>query len=70
MTFGDEVELIAELCPDGVEYVKLGDVIKLEKGKQLNKEFLTEQGKYPAYNGGVTHQALLINIIMMKIKLL
>ena len=48
-------ELIAELCPDGVEYVKLGDVIKLEKGKQLNKEFLTEQGKYPAYNGGVTH---------------
>jgi len=48
-------ELIAELCLDGVEYVKLGDVIKLEKGKQLNKEFLTEQGKYPAYNGGVTH---------------
>jgi len=28
LTFGDEVELIAELCPDGVEYIPLGEVLK------------------------------------------
>lgn len=32
----------------------LGEVAKLEKGKQLNKEALTSEGIYPAYNGGVT----------------
>jgi hypothetical protein len=28
LTFGDEVELIAELCPDGVEYVELNEVLE------------------------------------------
>ena len=37
-----------------VEWVPLGDVIELEKGKQLNKELLTENGAYPAYNGGIS----------------
>lgn len=36
--------LIQELCPDGVEFKKLGEVIKLQKGKQLNKELLSESG--------------------------
>lgn len=26
-------ELIQELCPDGVEYRRLGQICKLEKGK-------------------------------------
>ena len=38
-----------------VEYKPLGELIKLEKGKQLNKEFLTETGLYPAYNGGISY---------------
>lgn len=38
-----------------VEWKELGDVIRLEKGRQLNKELLCENGPYPAYNGGVTH---------------
>lgn len=38
-----------------VEWKELGEVIKLKKGKQLNKEHLTESGLYPAYNGGVTY---------------
>jgi type I restriction enzyme S subunit len=33
----------------------LGEVIDLEKGKQLNKELLSKEGKYPAYNGGITY---------------
>lgn len=38
-----------------VEWKPLGEVITLEKGKQLNKILLTESGKYPAYNGGITY---------------
>ena len=37
-----------------VERRSLGEVIKLEKGKQLNKEQLSEDGFYPAYNGGIS----------------
>ena len=37
-----------------VEWKVLGEVIKLEKGKQLNKELLSEDGLYPAYNGGIS----------------
>lgn len=48
-------KLITELCPNGVEYFDLGGVIKLEKGRQLNRELLTEDGLYPAYNGGVSY---------------
>ncbi len=35
--------------------ISLGEVITLEKGKQLNKSLLTESEEYPAYNGGVTY---------------
>ena len=38
-----------------VEWKRLGEVIKLEKGKQLNKELLSESGLYPAYNGGISY---------------
>lgn len=48
-------KMIAELCPEGVEFRALGTVIRLEKGKQLNKELLSDDGVYPAYNGGVSY---------------
>lgn len=38
-----------------VEWKALGEVINLEKGRQLNKELLTENGLYPAYNGGISN---------------
>lgn len=47
-------KMIQEMCPDGVEWKKLGEICEIKKGKQLNKELLTEFGKYPAYNGGKT----------------
>ena len=49
MTFIEQL-----LNGENVEWKKLGEVITIEKGKQLNKSLLTESGEYPAYNGGVT----------------
>jgi len=46
-------ELIAQLCPNGVEYVKLGDVVKVLRGKRLTKNKLSEEEKYPVYHGGL-----------------
>ena len=44
--------LIAELCPDGVEYRKLGEIANIRKGEQLNKNSLLADGPYPVLNGG------------------
>ena len=46
-------DLINELCPDGVKYKKLGELITIEKGKQLNKTLLSNDGEYPVINGGI-----------------
>lgn len=46
-------ELIRKMCPSGIEYEDLGKVCKIEKGKQLNKEQLSEDGLYPVMNGGI-----------------
>lgn len=46
-------ELISKLCPNGVEHKKLGELIIIEKGKQLNKTLLSSNGKYPVINGGI-----------------
>ena len=44
-------ELIAELCPDGVEYRKIGDIANISRGKVMSKEFLKENaGEYPVYS--------------------
>jgi len=52
---------IDELLNCSVEFKKLGEVVKIEKGKQLNKELLSEVGKYPAYNGGVSYSGFTDN---------
>ena len=44
-----------------VDLKPLGDVIELKKGKQLNKELLSENGLYPAYNGGVSYSGFTDN---------
>ena len=38
-----------------VEWLPLGEVAEIKKGKQLNKRELVQEGLYPAYNGGVTY---------------
>ena len=40
-------------CP--IEWKELGGVCSVNKGKQLNKNLLIDDGLYPAYNGGQTY---------------
>ena len=47
------VEMIKELCPDGVEYKTLGEVCEIGKGVQFNKENMSDEGSYPVINGGI-----------------
>lgn len=44
-------ELIRELCPDGVEFRKVGDIANISRGKVMSKDFLKENaGEYPVYS--------------------
>ncbi len=47
-------ELIAELCPEGVEFKALKDVALVSRGKRLTKRQLDPSGRFPVYSGGVT----------------
>ena len=46
-------EIIQRLCPNGVEYVLLEDVCRIEKGVQFNKKDMCKEGTYPVINGGI-----------------
>ena len=46
-------ELIAELCPDGVEYKKLKEITSVLRGKRLTKSQLLSNGEYPVFHGGI-----------------
>ena len=44
-------ELIKELCPDGVEFRKLGEVCELSRGKVYSKTYINNNiGNYPVYS--------------------
>ena len=45
-------KLIERLCPDGVEYKKLGDIADITIGEFVHKNKQNPNGKYPVYNGG------------------
>ena len=44
-------ELIQELCPDGVEYKKLGEIVEYQRGKSITKKNVIE-GDIPVISGG------------------
>lgn len=46
-------KLIAELCPGGVEFRALGEVVDILRGKRLTKNLLSDNEKYPVYHGGL-----------------
>jgi len=46
-------KLIAKLCPNGVEYKPLGEIVDIDKGVQLNRNSLSSDGEYPVINGGI-----------------
>ena len=44
-------DLIKKLCPNGVEYKKLGDVCEIKRGKVISKKYIQEnKGIYPVYS--------------------
>ncbi|HEM3498186.1 TPA: restriction endonuclease subunit S [Streptococcus suis] len=46
-------EMIAELCPNGVEWKELGEVCVVKTGQQINKTFIQNNlGRYPVVNSG------------------
>ncbi len=47
-------DLIKEMCPNGVKYKNLDAICKINKGKQLNKDTLLNEGEFPVINGGIT----------------
>ena len=53
-------ELIAEHCPDGVEYVELGDVCEIMRGKVISKKYIAENtGDYPVYSSQTLNDGVL-----------
>ena len=46
-------DLIAELCPNGVEFKPLGEVVNISKGVQFNKSDMQSVGSFPVINGGI-----------------
>ena len=46
-------ELMEELCPDGVEYRKLGDVVSVCRGVRVVRAELQVVGKYPVYQNSL-----------------
>ena len=46
--------LIAELCPDGVEYKELSEITAMTRGVRVVKSQLEESGEYPVYQNSMT----------------
>lgn len=48
-------ELIRQLCPNGVEWKKLGEVCEIKTGKGITQKDCTDERKYPVVSGGTTY---------------
>ena len=48
-------ELIAELCPNGVEYKKIFEVSTVTIGEFVHKNKQNDSAPYPVYNGGISN---------------
>ena len=46
-------DLIKELCPDGVEFRKLGEVCEIKRGVRVVKNDLINDGKYPVFQNSL-----------------
>ena len=46
--------MLQELCPDGVEYKKLGEVCEINRGVRVVRSQLTQEGDYPVYQNSLT----------------
>ena len=55
LSFNEVVGGAKTLIFSDLQWKTLGEVAKVNKGVQLNKTKLKDEGKYPAYNGGKTY---------------
>ena len=46
-------KLIEELCPQGVKFRALGEVLQILRGKRLTKKQLSDGEKVPVFHGGL-----------------
>ena len=46
-------KLINELCPNGVEYKKIGSFCKIQTGKGITNKDTKDDGTYPVVSGGI-----------------
>lgn len=47
-------KMIQEMCPNGVEWKKLGEVCEIKTGSNINKRFIeNNKGEYPVINSGI-----------------
>ena len=47
------VQMLSELCPDGVTFMTLGDVCTVKTGPNINKQIIADNpGQYPVINSG------------------
>ena len=56
-------EMIQELCPDGVEYRKLGETVSICRGIRVVRAELQSEGEYPVYQNSLIPMATMINRI-------
>ena len=47
-------ELIKEHCPNGVEYRKLSEIVKMSRGVRVVRSQLTDDGRYPVFQNSMT----------------
>lgn len=53
-------ELIQSICPNGIEYKNLKDVLSIERGKRVVKKQLSEVHGYPVYQNSLTPLGLYV----------
>lgn len=47
--------MLQELCPNGVEYKKLGEVCEIKIGEFVHQKLQNPQSSYPVFNGGTSN---------------
>ena len=56
-------DLIERLCPDGVEYKKIGDVCSITRGKVISKKYIEQNhGIYPVFSSQTLNDGVLGHI--------
>lgn len=52
-------ELIAEFCPDGVEFATIGNICEITRGRVMSKDYLRENGgDYPVYSSQTANNGI------------